>query len=715
MRKGLSILAALAILSLTGVAQSNVWVSAYYAGWEQLRLPPNEIDYNAFTHVIHFALYPTSGPNFSGVLNGMTPEHLLALTSAAHAAGKKAIISIGGWGADFSQQVNSTNRTAFINNLVQFMQTYGYDGLDLDWEPVSSPANWKLFIPQLRAAMAAANPNWILTVAAFSYDQAVVDTWQYFDQINLMTYDMSGPWPGWVTWHNSPVYDGGFRFPSSGGLIPSADGSINGYIAAGVPKEKLGIGMDFNGYVWSGGAGTPTGGVTAPRQSWTSYPNVRGNVRYFELMDTYSASPVLWDDQAKAAYISIDQPGSANDKFISLDNEQTSMAKAEYIRQKGIGGIILWELGSGYRTNMPPGQKDFLLQSVKFAFFGGSPPVQDTIPPTVAITSPTNGATINGTIQIAANASDNAAVFGVQFKIDGINIGSEKATAPYTASLNTWSQPNGSHTISAVARDASGNTASHSVSVTINNIGPPPIVSNKMVYDDALKPPFTPTLWGATADFNNTTNTKTGNRSVKVTYLDWGAFDLLSGTWNSEVPIDPADYDSLVADVYPTSGFEMEVAFYNSYTYRVTLTANKWNRVSVPLAFSESFTRFYFRRNYSGTTVVYFDNIEFVGSGNVSTRADGDDSQPAEFALDQNYPNPFNPSTTISYTLPRSSNVELAVYNVVGQHVATLVQGYQEAGKHTVEFAPEMLAGGIYFYKLKANGLSLVRKMILLK
>ncbi|MDH3252316.1 MAG: T9SS type A sorting domain-containing protein, partial [Ignavibacteria bacterium] len=240
-------------------------------------------------------------------------------------------------------------------------------------------------------------------------------------------------------------------------------------------------------------------------------------------------------------------------------------------------------------------------------------------------------------------------------------------------------------------------------------------VSNKMVYDDALKPPFTPTLWGATADFNNTTNTKTGNRSVKVTYLDWGAFDLLSGTWNSEVPIDPADYDSLVADVYPTSGFEMEVAFYNSYTYRVTLTANKWNRVSVPLAFSESFTRFYFRRNYSGTTVVYFDNIEFVGSGNVSTRADGDDSQPAEFALDQNYPNPFNPSTTISYTLPRSSNVELAVYNVVGQHVATLVQGYQEAGKHTVEFAPEMLAGGIYFYKLKANGLSLVRKMILLK
>jgi hypothetical protein len=159
----------------------------------------------------------------------------------------------------------------------------------------------------------------------------------------------------------------------------------------------------------------------------------------------------------------------------------------------------------------------------------------------------------------------------------------------------------------------------------------------------------------------------------------------------------------------------MDVEFYNNYTYKVTLTANKWNRVSVPLTFSEPFTRFFFRRNYSGTSVVYIDNIEFVGSGNVPTGFDRDGTQPTEFALDQNYPNPFNPSTTISYSLPTSSNVELAVYNVVGQHVATLVQGYQEAGKHTVEFAPETLAGGVYFYKLRANDLSLVKKMILLK
>ena len=68
-----------------------------------------------------------------------------------------------------------------------------------------------------------------------------------------MTYDMAGTWPGWVTWFNSPIYDGGYRFPSTGGLIPSTDGMVNNFITAGVAPAKLAVGIAF--YGTSGPAG----------------------------------------------------------------------------------------------------------------------------------------------------------------------------------------------------------------------------------------------------------------------------------------------------------------------------------------------------------------------------------------------------------------------------------------------------------------------------
>src|SRR5436309_1282669 len=102
----------------------------------------------------------------------------------------------------------------------------------------------------------------------------------------------------------------------------------------------------------------------------------------------------------------------------------------------------------------------------------------DTTPPTVSITSPANGATVRSTVSVTANASDNVGVVGVQFKLDGANLGGEDTTAPYAVSWNTTTATNGSHTLTVVARDAAGNTATSSaVTVTVSNDTTPPTVS----------------------------------------------------------------------------------------------------------------------------------------------------------------------------------------------------------------------------------------------
>jgi hypothetical protein len=88
---------------------------------------------------------------------------------------------------------------------------------------------------------------------------------------------------------------------------------------------------------------------------------------------------------------------------------------------------------------------------------------------------------------------------------------------------------------------------------------------------------------------------------------------------------------------------------------------------------------------------------------------------PITFCLCQNYPNPFNPTTTIRYGLPHSSQVLLTVYNTLGQRVATLVQGQQEAGSYGVKFGGTGLASGVYFYRLQAGSYVDTKKLVLLR
>jgi hypothetical protein len=149
----------------------------------------------------------------------------------------------------------------------------------------------------------------------------------------------------------------------------------------------------------------------------------------------------------------------------------------------------------------------------------GTPPPADTTAPSVAITSPQNGATVSGTIPIVASASDNIGVAGVQFFVDGVAAGTEDTTSPYSFGWDTTTASAGTHTLTAVARDAAGNTTtSASVSVSVTTM-PAPATATRfentdpaITFTDGTDPAAGPVRWwhgsrsrgwsGGTAAFN---------------------------------------------------------------------------------------------------------------------------------------------------------------------------------------------------------------------
>jgi len=111
---------------------------------------------------------------------------------------------------------------------------------------------------------------------------------------------------------------------------------------------------------------------------------------------------------------------------------------------------------------------------------------------------------------------------------------------------------------------------------------------------------------------------------------------------------------------------------------------------------------------------IYIDNLKITPS---TTSVEQIQALPTKYVLSQNYPNPFNPTTTISFSVPKSGNVTLKVYNIMGREVATLVDGFKAAAPtpYKVNFDASSLASGVYFYTIEANGYKASKKMLLIK
>ena len=111
-----------------------------------------------------------------------------------------------------------------------------------------------------------------------------------FDRINVMTYDMAGPWQGWQSWHNSALYGETPTTPSS------VASSLAFYLASGVPAATLGVGTAFYGYCWQG--------VTGLRQDGGNIAASDGAISYTNIIDSYYTSAVhVWDTTARVPYL----------------------------------------------------------------------------------------------------------------------------------------------------------------------------------------------------------------------------------------------------------------------------------------------------------------------------------------------------------------------------------------------------------------------------
>jgi len=108
------------------------------------------------------------------------------------------------------------------------------------------------------------------------------------------------------------------------------------------------------------------------------------------------------------------------------------------------------------------------------------------------------------------------------------------------------------------------------------------------------------------------------------------------------------------------------------------------------------------------------DHIEIWGDGS-GLSATSSTNVPALFKLNQNYPNPFNPITTIEYEMPKNGNVNVSIYNVKGELVEKLIDGYNTTGKYSIQWNPKNISSGQYFYQISVDGFVQTKKMVLLK
>ncbi|WP_020604805.1 glycosyl hydrolase family 18 protein [Spirosoma spitsbergense] len=321
-------------------------------GWTK-----NQIDPNKLTHINYAFAVPAQNGELAPI--SKKDEANLATLVSLKAANPnlKILISIGGWGGCkyFSDAALTDDaRKKFATSAVDLLVRHQLDGVDIDWEypaqvgagNIFRPAdkqNYTLFLKAIRDRLDVqgkrdnrTGPNHYLLTAATGGDTAFVNHTElgkaqaYLDYVNIMTYDLYHG-NDTVTGHHSPLYQSKLGDHSRNS---SAD-AVEGHIRAGVPADKIVLGLPFYGRGW-GKVQDKNNGLfqsATGEHSFIShdklakeYINKNGFVRY-------------WDDDAKAPYLW----NLTSKTFISYADEASFVPKIEYVKDKKLAGVMFWE------------------------------------------------------------------------------------------------------------------------------------------------------------------------------------------------------------------------------------------------------------------------------------------------------------------------------------------------------------------------------------
>jgi chitinase len=327
-------------------------VVAYLASWS---VPP-VIHPERLTH-INFAfahIDKTGRAVFEEPAAGQSLLQLQALKKANPRL--KLIVSVGGWQAEgFSDAaLTDSSRRKFALSAVKLLRDYAADGIDLDWEyPGQGVAgikyrsedrhNFTLLLKTLREQLdtesaaqgRSGSARYTLTIAAADreyFDHTEMDGLHvYLDWINLMSYDFFNSLTP-TTGHHAGLYRSERAAPTD----RDADAAVKQYLAAGVPADKIVLGVAFYGRGFAGV--TPlNNGVNQP------YQRFEGEHSYAELAGKFVGKQGFiryWDASAQAPYLW----NSAARTFITYDDPQSLQIKARYILEHHLGGVMFWEL-----------------------------------------------------------------------------------------------------------------------------------------------------------------------------------------------------------------------------------------------------------------------------------------------------------------------------------------------------------------------------------
>ncbi len=344
------------------------WLLGYYVGYLRDQMPVREIDWSALTHIVVGPVTPRADGTLDTTFDidasaGPAMAKSIARNAVAHAV--TPLLMIGGAGThDAFLNAARSHRVSFEKRLLAKMNAYGYQGLDLDWEPVDDADQPVLarLISDLRAMAPNAvltmpvgwvNPNY-QTVPPF-YAQIAAN----LDRVNVMTYGMAGTWSGWQSWHSSALHGGAASTPSA------VDAIVALYEAGGVPAAKLGVGIGFYGSCWTApvtGPRQPIGGSTiVADDNVMSYVNIQAHY--------YTAAAYHYDSVAQAPYLSYRSPhGAQGCTYISYEDPTSVTAKGQWAQAQGLGALIVWNINEGHVLGAPAGQRDVLLTTARTAF-----------------------------------------------------------------------------------------------------------------------------------------------------------------------------------------------------------------------------------------------------------------------------------------------------------------------------------------------------------